>query len=396
MGAKKIAVDESNVNESTQLTSAARREAGAMEGMVNLGEQPSAHGRNVLTPETLVTDFEGSGGHRGMSSSSSSSRGSKKRIRDEKGTSNSGNRRSEARDEKKQRTVEQENQTNKHGLSAGGKATTTASMRQQKDRPLQESINEAKSDVTPVPMTTEASASGEASIESIKRHYDVKTNRTRRSEEDSNLGALRKYNNLIKGIYIRMTKPMHVLDLACGHGQELLKFNKIGTLSYTGVDVSEKAIAEAKRRYDEFLWKGVLDFEVELKCADVNSADAFTIPAKMRRSSAKFNLACCNFALHYLVPSQAAALQLFSRVHEILQDGGLFAMTIVCSDTLEERMKSRGKTFGNEQYEVAFTHSAKKLSWGHRYNFRLGLKGHREGGISHRYNFRLGLKGHRE
>jgi len=116
----------------------------------------------------------------------------------------------------------------------------------------------------------------------------------------------------------------------------------------------------------------------------VRSAEAFEIPSQMRQSSEKFNLVCCNFALHYLVPSQPDALQLFSRVHGVLQEGGLFAMTIVCSDTLEYRLKESGKTFGNKLYEVAFTsHSGETLSWGHKYDFRLGSKGNSEGGISH-------------
>eukprot|EP00397_Hematodinium_sp_SG-2012_P013409 GEMP01013614.1.p1 GENE.GEMP01013614.1~~GEMP01013614.1.p1 ORF type:complete len:809 (-),score=152.34 GEMP01013614.1:512-2938(-) len=211
---------------------------------------------------------------------------------------------------------------------------------------------------------------------SVRSHYNDKTRSMRPSEEDAKRGGLRKFNNMIKGIYLRLVQPKHVLDLACGHGQELLKFNHRGTIQYIGLDSSNEAISEALRRYGELKKGKIIDYKAEFHCRDVREASALEF------KPSAFNLVCCNFALHYIVSSEVEALELLSRVNSLLKVGGFFALTIVCSDVLEYRLGNRGMQFGNDEYAVSFAETDKPLQWGRQYEFRFGADGG-DGGIKH-------------
>lgn len=88
---------------------------------------------------------------------------------------------------------------------------------------------------------------GGASVRDVAEHYSARENQRVDVRESSPIIHLKKLNNWIKSVLIRRyTQPGdYVLDLACGKGGDLIKwdFAKIGF--YLGIDVAKGSIYDA-------------------------------------------------------------------------------------------------------------------------------------------------------
>lgn len=73
----------------------------------------------------------------------------------------------------------------------------------------------------------------------------------------SNILFLRTFNNYIKKCLISKTKDLikrkdiKVLDLCCGKGGDIEKFNQIGAVLYVGVDLAKESLVIAKDRINK-------------------------------------------------------------------------------------------------------------------------------------------------
>lgn len=260
----------------------------------------------------------------------------------------------------------------------------------------------------------------------VKRHYDEKTvNQV--SQERSRSGGIRKANNAIKswiyGTFLRQSKGsaaggtssdsaqasasrnISVLDLACGHGQDLLKFKAAGIRSYIGVDISEAAIAEASGRYKSMVAEHELGvgrsqfrrtqindrqdgrasaqlFGAQFICADITksetvnevvsahnrdkvgqSAVAESHGESLSERSRMFDAVTMQFAIHYLSSNRSAIEALVDNLWQLLAPGGMFIFTTVSSRVLARRFKEarRGNpgdtSFGNTLYTISLNSS---------------------------------------
>ena len=98
-----------------------------------------------------------------------------------------------------------------------------------------------------------------------------------------------------------------VLDLGCGYGWHCKYAADMGAKSVTGIDLSEKMIAEAKKRNNHER----IDYRVA-------SLLDWNYP------SAAFDVVVSNLVLHYVEDLDAV----YRRIHETLRPGGVFLMNI--------------------------------------------------------------------
>ncbi|KAM3711732.1 hypothetical protein ACB098_01G131500 [Castanea mollissima] len=86
----------------------------------------------------------------------------------------------------------------------------------------------------------------------VAEHYSARTNQTLEEREASPIIHLKKFNNWIKSVLIQLyaRRGDAVLDLACGKGGDLIKWDKAKVGYYVGVDIAEGSIEDCRTRYN--------------------------------------------------------------------------------------------------------------------------------------------------
>ena len=205
----------------------------------------------------------------------------------------------------------------------------------------------------------------------VKQHYDKKA-KNQKSQEESVVGLVRQFNNLAKSVLIEKLLPKTggqsnsqvVLDLACGHGQDLWKYAGKGVGLYVGVDISPEAIQEAKSRYEDT--KKRLGYEAIFLVGNLNQPAVYKEAARVasaylgKSSSNVFDFVSIQFSLHYIATSPENSEFFLSQVSSVLKEGGLLVGTVPCSERFASLLKSseqKSETFqfGNSLFSVSLS-----------------------------------------
>ena len=182
---------------------------------------------------------------------------------------------------------------------------------------------------------------------------------------DSRLFHMRSFNGWVKATQIMELKPstksiiekkgLRILDLACGKGGDLGKFSihSAGVANYVGIDVARGSLRDAAKRVSA-LPSGKLR-KASFICADLGSdvpgsrkskymletwiMSSTTVLQDVPRfnkvlgggisPSDKFDVVSIQFAIHYMMSTEARARRFFKTVGNLLDVGGsLIATTI--------------------------------------------------------------------
>eukprot|EP00388_Colpodella_angusta_P019797 GDKJ01049513.1.p1 GENE.GDKJ01049513.1~~GDKJ01049513.1.p1 ORF type:complete len:692 (+),score=176.15 GDKJ01049513.1:21-2096(+) len=195
-----------------------------------------------------------------------------------------------------------------------------------------------------------------------KKHYDEKKNLGAKGTE---LEGLRKCNNEVKRLLIELYVPKtgaKVLDLACGHGQDMLKYVEKEIQLLIGIDISAVEIKLALSRYMEQLASRNIRFRVDYRSGDLLLAKTYEF-----LKGELFDIVSIQLAMHYLMISIDSCRSFLSQVSKHLQAGGFFLGTTASHLTISGRLCEDGKVkvdsngnyfFGNDYYRVSFAPSA--------------------------------------
>ena len=114
-------------------------------------------------------------------------------------------------------------------------------------------------------------------------------------------------------------KNSSILDLCCGKGGDVFKFQRAGCSFYTGVDYSNESVIEAKKRSRH------IKNQVRLHTYDVSKNLYFL--------DTMYDYIFCNFAIHYMCSNRHVLESFFANVSKYLLQEGLFVCTTcsVCS-----------------------------------------------------------------
>ncbi|CAD6266006.1 unnamed protein product [Miscanthus lutarioriparius] len=169
-----------------------------------------------------------------------------------------------------------------------------------------------------------------------------------------------KPNRSIKSVLIQLyARPGHsVLDLACGKGGDLIKWDKAKVGYYVGVAIAEGSIKDCMTRYN-----GDTDQQRRKK---------FSFPARLLCTD------CYEFGLHYSWSTEARARQALANVSALLCPGGIFIGTMPDKNVIIKKLReSEGLEFGNSIYWISFgeEYAEKKFPasrpFGIKYKFHL-------------------------
>ncbi|XP_077236477.1 mRNA capping enzyme family protein isoform X2 [Tasmannia lanceolata] len=214
----------------------------------------------------------------------------------------------------------------------------------------------------------------------VADHYSARSNQTLEEREASPIIHLKKLNNWTKSVLIHLyaRRGDAVLDLACGKGGDLIKWDKAKIGYYVGIDIAEGSIEDCRTRYngdaDHHLRRKKFTFPARLFCGD-----CFEVRLdKALEDDAPFDICSCQFALHYSWSTEARARQALANISSLLRPGGTFFGTMPDANVIVKKLReAEGLTFGNSVYLISFdeefAHKKFKSSspFGIKYKFHL-------------------------
>lgn len=176
--------------------------------------------------------------------------------------------------------------------------------------------------------------------EEIREHYNSIKERGREVRQRSRAINIRNANNFIKACLIRLytKKGDTVLDLGCGKGGDLLKYEKAGIDEYYGIDIAEISIRDAHARAENMKRR----FKVSFKAQDV-----YNQHISLGR---QFNIVSSQFSFHYAFSSDESLDISLGNVARHLKPGGYFIITVPSKKVILERYK-QGK-ISNDFYKI--------------------------------------------
>ena len=99
-------------------------------------------------------------------------------------------------------------------------------------------------------------------------------------------------------------KNLILLDLCCGRGGDIFKWNKFRIKRVIGIDNHEPSIIEAVNRYKKV--SRTLKTKISFILGDVSKLS-------FKDTSIKYNIISCNFAIHYFDLESFICRTVFSR-----------------------------------------------------------------------------------
>ncbi|KAL8167431.1 hypothetical protein V2J09_008930 [Rumex salicifolius] len=249
-------------------------------------------------------------------------------------------------------------------------------------------------------------------VQKVADHYSARTNQTLEEREASPIIHLKKLNNWIKSVLIQLyTRSGHViLDLACGKGGDLIKWDKARIGYYVGIDIAEGSfmskmvvqkvadnysartnqtfeglepddyvqIEDCRTRYngdaDQHQRRKKFSFPARLLCGD-----CFEVHLdKVLADDAPFDVVSCQFAMHYSWSTEARARRALANVSALLRPGGYFIGTMPDANVIIKKLRqAKGLEFGNSVYGIQFDDEfadknfSPSRSFGIKYKFHL-------------------------
>jgi mRNA (guanine-N7-)-methyltransferase len=206
----------------------------------------------------------------------------------------------------------------------------------------------------------------------VKQHYNAVPERGREwRRTDSKIKGLRSYNNWVKSVVIQKCGPKEpgakVLDIGCGKGGDLMKWQNARIGLYVGVDPADVSVEQAKERYMQMVRKNRRLFRAEFIARDGFGMSLQGVPAIMdvgfdagldvRWGGGGFDTVTMMFSMHYAFETEEKAKMMLQNVAGALKKGGHFIGVIPNSDVLSAKVRDHEEgavSFGNDIYQVTF------------------------------------------
>lgn len=226
---------------------------------------------------------------------------------------------------------------------------------------------------------TKDSAEPEGHGSTVASFYNKLENKGLQERKQSRIFFMRNSNNWIKSYIIAHCLelirdrqiddyPIVVLDLGCGKGGDLRKWQKGNIRHLVCADIAETSVEQCKERFEVTRNKTFTAEFIVADCTKVRLKDKMKAPAK------KIDLVSCQFAFHYCFESLPQAETMLQNVSENLKKGGYFCATLPNANEIMSRLnKSDERSFGNEVYRIVFPEDRPENPplFGDQYNFFL-------------------------
>ncbi|XP_058060441.1 mRNA cap guanine-N7 methyltransferase [Anopheles bellator] len=220
----------------------------------------------------------------------------------------------------------------------------------------------------------------------VASHYNKIEERGIFERTKSNIFFMRNFNNWIKSVVIdkyaslvknkiRTGSPFRVLDLCCGKGGDLMKWDNLRVTHLICTDIAEVSLEQCESRYKHMFGSKEGSRSAFVRKVEFFAADATLqqLRTKYEDPSMKLNLVSCQFAFHYSFETFKQADCMLKNAAECLEEGFYFIGTIPDANEIMKRQRTAmSDSFGNAIYNIKFLCDTEKPPlFGAKYNFRL-------------------------
>ncbi|CAG8539730.1 12640_t:CDS:2 [Ambispora leptoticha] len=203
----------------------------------------------------------------------------------------------------------------------------------------------------------------------VAQHYNSKPDVGIERRNESNILFLRFFNNWVKSVLIGRyaSRGMTVLDMGCGKGGDLHKWNKANIEKLIGIDLAEVSIQHARKRWEDMKGRKLR--------AEFYAMDCFSYPLSTKISrDEEFDIVSMQFCLQYSFESEKKARMALRNVTSNLKKGGFFIGTLPDANWIVKKLKNLKQDqleFGNSIYSIRFEQKEEFPEFGHKYSFNL-------------------------
>lgn len=221
---------------------------------------------------------------------------------------------------------------------------------------------------------------GHSSI--VAAHYNHLEEKGIKERFNSPIFYLRNFNNWVKSVLIQehtdklrekdYGRRVRVLDICCGKGGDLSKWQKARVDRVIFADIASVSVEQCEKRYEDLYkrCRGRL-FSAEFIAADCTKE---TLRDKYLDPSINFDVVSCQFGFHYSFESLAQARRMLSNISECIKPDGYFFGTIPNANEIVSRAKKApDSSFGNRIFSIKLLFDSKDgyPLFGGKYNFHL-------------------------
>ena len=220
----------------------------------------------------------------------------------------------------------------------------------------------------------------------VATHYNALEEKGLAERSKSRIFYMRNFNNWIKSMLIneylskvkdqlKLGEPLRVLDMCCGKGGDLLKWDKANITHLICTDIAEMSIEQCETRYKTMKDRGQRNSFSRLFTAEFFACDSTLnrLREHYKDPSIELNLVSCQFAFHYCFESLKQAECMIRNASECLRTGGYFIGTIPdANDIMRRQKQAESNVFGNDLYKITFLCDTESPPlFGAKYNFEL-------------------------
>lgn len=215
----------------------------------------------------------------------------------------------------------------------------------------------------------------------VAAHYNHLEEKGLDERFNSPIFYLRNFNNWVKSVLIQeysdkvrekhYGRKIKVLDICCGKGGDLSKWQKARVEHVIFADIAKVSVQQCQARYEDLQKRSGRIYSAEFITADCTKE---TLRDKYTDPSINFDFVSCQFGFHYCFESLAQARRMLSNISECIRPDGYFFGTIPNAYEIVTRArKSPSATFGNRIYNIKLLFDPKEgyPLFGAKYDFHL-------------------------
>lgn len=215
----------------------------------------------------------------------------------------------------------------------------------------------------------------------VAAHYNNLEEKGMKERFNSPIFYLRNFNNWVKSVLIQeytdklrekdYGRKLRVLDICCGKGGDLSKWQKARVDRVVFADIAEVSVEQCKARYEDLQRRCNRVYAAEFIAADCSKE---TLRDKYSDASMHFDVVSCQFGLHYSFESYGQARRMLTNVTECLRPDGYFFGTIPDAyEVVSRAQKAPDGKFGNRIFNISLLFDPKEgfPLFGAKYDFHL-------------------------